>query len=617
MAQVTFASDAVRPSKLKVRSNTFPKSTHRRPGRLGVPGRPVRAHQTPRSQTCAEFGSCLPEQLSSPETDEKYSAGLALGDNNNQSPVKTPSPLMTPSPLKTPPTAVLEGGQQSPMDQHLHWLEGKLRELNDVSDASFGAKENQSPDSIISPHTNEPGSSSIPRDHHKPAKKKLKKLPNYYCIAVQELDASSADDASPGGNNTGNNTPDWDNANNTKTSTPEDVDYASQANIDNDDASNDNHNSPEYVVDWSPTEPQMSNVTPTSPLMTILPELLVESPGSSPERLDYDVIDIIEPKLNGGQSMSTSVVPGTAVKICNEEEANAAINESGIVQSSRLEITNSGRVNGRLSTGESVSPATSSEISNSSPSPLMEQGQGFPLGLNLALSMFGEKGGDNIVGEDLWEFDGYSEGAMSTPTPGGSLTSKSVTPQDPFPHPLRIMEEEEGLGGEEGVRGGRSLPTLNIDTWSMDTSSGVPPSPVDVYYSRSSSLSRASHNPPRDQHIMRDNSREGRTSHTHSAISVASSMHSLSRPGTDSQSRSSVSPSVSRTKSWTSSKRASFKKHVLDKAKHKLRNVQLPKKGKQNILFVYLFVYLFCLCFCFVYKINVCFYNMQIDLVRM
>ena len=549
MAQVSFAADSIRPSRSRSRvrhSNTFPKSSQRRPGTLGVPGKPMRASvKTPRSQTCVEFGSCLPKQVSH-ETD--YSPELH-GTNNN-----------------LPPTAVIdEGRQPSPVDQHLHWLEGKLRELQVITGDQTANNTNQSNDNRLSQDT-EPAIPTIPREV---PPTELKKQPNYYCIAVQDLE-SSADDATPG-----NNTPDWDsgsksyNLQTTSASASESSPSPRDVDVDVSPSGNGTvvtHN-PVYT-DWTPTEEQMSNLTPTSP--TNLPKLLVNSPGSSQrhDRLDFEAVRS-EPRLNGGQAMAA---PGTAVKICNDE--NAATNKSGFVSSSRLNIANG--VNGRLSTGESVSPVTSPSISNPSP---VEPGQGFPLGLNLTLSIFGPEGSvDNIVGEDLWEFDGFSDGAMSTPTAGGSIvSSKSATPQDPDLPPPPGCDKEEQESKEQTVRDKRqTLQTLNVETWSMDTSSGLPPSPadVDVFSSASSICSKASHNAPGMQEIPREE---------YEGTSLASaSSQSLSRARSASQSRS-VSPSVSRSKSWTSSKRASFKKFVLDKAKAKLSKVNL-RRGKVVIL---------------------------------
>ncbi len=542
MAQVSFAEETIRPSRSKVRhSNTFPKSTPRRPGRL-VPGKPMRASQTPRSQTCVEFGSCLPKQVSY-ETDYKHE----LASNNNS----------------LPPTAIIdEGRQPSPVDQHLHWLEGKLRELQVITadQTNNDTNANQSNDNGLPQATTEPAIPIIPREE--PAK--LKKQPNYYCIAVQDLE-SSADDATPG-----NNTPEWDGDGSSKDErcnlqmAPISQSPTEVVDDDNRDASTENTvQETTGYADWTPTE-QMSSTTPTSP--TNLPQLLVDSPGSSQrERLDCASS---EPRLNGGQSMA---MPGTAVKICNED--NAATNDSGYV-TSRLNISNG--INGRLSTGESVSPATSPSISNSSP---LEPGQGFPLGLNLTLSIFGPEGSaDNLVGEDLWEFDGFSEGALSTPTPtGGSMSSKSVTPQDCNPPPPGYDEigsqvVEEGKDTESNKRQG--LQTLNVETWSMDTSSGLPPSPVDGFSIASSSCSRASFNPPQVQEIPREESPEA--AEAESLLSRSSS-RSLSRAHSRSSQSRSVSPSVSRSKSWTSSKRASFKKFVLDKAKAKLQRVNLRR----------------------------------------
>ena len=551
MAQVSFAADSIRPSRSRSRvrhSNTFPKSSQRRPGTLGVPGKPMRASvKTPRSQTCVEFGSCLPKQV---ETD--YGPELQGTNNNN-----------------LPPTAVIdEGRQPSPVDQHLHWLEGKLRELQVITGDQTANNTNQSNDNRLSQDT-EPAIPTIPREV---PPTELKKQPNYYCIAVQDLE-SSADDATPG-----HNTPDWDSGSksyNLQTNSASASESSpSPRDIDVNEAENGTevtHN-PVYT-DWTPTEEQISSLTPTSP--TNLPKLLVNSPGSSPhhDRLDYEAVRS-EPRLNGGQAMAA---PGTAVKICNDE--NAATNdESGFVSSSRLNTSNG--INGRLSTGESVSPATSPSISNPSP---VEPGQGFPLGLNLTLSIFGPEGSvDNIVGEDLWEFDGFSDGAMSTPTAGGSVvSSKSATPQDSNNPPPPGCEKEEQETKEQTVRDKRqTLQTLNVETWSMDTSSGLPPSPADVdVFSSASSIcsksSRTSLNAPPMQEIPREE---------HEGTSLASaSSQSLSRARSASSQSRSVSPSVSRSKSWTSSKRASFKKFVLDKAKAKLSKVNL-RRGNVVIL---------------------------------
>ncbi|XP_022080920.1 uncharacterized protein LOC110973958 isoform X2 [Acanthaster planci] len=119
---------------------------------------------------------------------------------------------------------------------------------------------------------------------------------------------------------------------------------------------------------------------------------------------------------------------------------------------------------------DAASTISASTSSNPSPTSQDEHIAVRPVGFGQAISIFGP-GGGNLVGEDIWEFDGCDENAHSTttPTPSGvESLSSAATPNQPAVTPNSPFHSQPGTG----------MDSLNVDSWSLDISSGVPPSPA-------------------------------------------------------------------------------------------------------------------------------------------
>ncbi|XP_038046843.1 uncharacterized protein LOC119721044 [Patiria miniata] len=117
---------------------------------------------------------------------------------------------------------------------------------------------------------------------------------------------------------------------------------------------------------------------------------------------------------------------------------------------------------------DAASTISASTSSNPSPTSQDEHIPMRPIGFGHAMSIFGPEGG-NMVGEDIWEFDGCDENARSTSThtPSGvESLSSAVTPNQPPAASNSPFQRPQGMD------------CLNIDSWSLDISSGVPPSPA-------------------------------------------------------------------------------------------------------------------------------------------
>ncbi|XP_071793710.1 uncharacterized protein [Asterias amurensis] len=356
-----------------MRMSTLPKTTQRRK----IPGRPVRT--LARSEPCIESSTWMSSEAIRPPvlTERRTNGQNSVGNSDTR------------SGRSVPPTASTEG-QILAVQQHLMWLEERLKELQKVSDYRESGKGGC---------TEEKASGS-----------------NYYCI-------TQGVDSNPGTSN--NNSP------------VDGIDSTAAMTIGKE------NGAPLY----SKQTTQKKRVSQGVCTVKSIPPMV---------RID---------SLDAPNNVST-VLMDDRYQPYTGRSSNRAFQNLGT--NSSLSRSPSPRVHLRgLDQLDATSTLSASTSSNLSPLSQDEHMAVRPVGFAQSISIFGPEGGS--IGEDIWEFDGCDENAHSTttPTPSGmdSLCSTNATTPN---QPPAASPSAFHLG----------MQSLNVDSWSLDPSSGVPPSPA-------------------------------------------------------------------------------------------------------------------------------------------